>query len=118
MSQAKINIDDAGKTGALVAVGNTLLAPLYWLDAKLGLTVAIAATSAFLYGAHEIGKNRRVVENGKNNLNTFFGGVTGDKSTEVQNALANIAVGGAAIFDEIMPSDNHSPKPSDSRRPK
>ncbi|MCW8397792.1 hypothetical protein OQJ26_03185 [Legionella sp. PATHC038] len=108
MSQSKINMDDAGKTGALLAIGNTLLAPLYWLDAKFGLTTAIVATGAFLYGAHEIGKKRRAVENGVNNMNSFFGGKTGDKSTEVQNTLANISVGGAAIFDEIMPSDKNA----------
>ncbi|CAM3018970.1 Uncharacterised protein [Legionella steigerwaltii] len=108
MSQAKINIDNVGKTGALVALGNTVLAPLYWVDAKLGLTAAIVATGAFLYGAHEIGKKRRPLQNAGNSLNTFFGGQTGDKSNEVHNALANIATGGAAIFDEIMPSDkNH-----------
>ncbi|KTD03381.1 hypothetical protein OQJ19_00880 [Fluoribacter gormanii] len=108
MAQDKINIDDAGKTGALVALGNTVLAPLYWVDAKLGLTAAIVATSAFLYGAHEIGKKRRPIGNGVNSLNSFFGGNTGDKSTEVQNALANIVVGGAAIFDEIMPNDKNN----------
>ena len=111
MSQSKINMDDAGKTGALLAIGNTILAPLYWLDAKLGLTTAIVVTTAFLVGSHEIGKKRREVENRVNNVNSFFGGITGDKSTEVQNALANIAVGGAAIFDEIMPNDkSHRPK--------
>lgn len=102
MAQDKINIDEAGKTGALIALGNTLLAPLYWADAKIGLTTALVATGAFLYGAHEIGKNRRPVENGVNKMNTFFGSKTGDKSTEVENALANIAAGGGAIFDEIF----------------
>ncbi|MCW8385240.1 hypothetical protein OQJ18_06330 [Fluoribacter dumoffii] len=111
MSQAKINTDDAGKTTALLALGNMILAPFYWIDSKLGLSIAIAGTGVFLYGAHEIGKNRRTVENGINNMNTFFGRATGDKSTEIQNALANIAVGGAAIFDEIMPNDsNNRPK--------
>ncbi|MCE0723384.1 MULTISPECIES: hypothetical protein [Legionella] len=109
MAQDKINIDDAGKTGALLALGNTILAPLYWVDAKLGLTTAIVATSAFLYGAHEIGKKRRAVGNGINGMNSFFGGITGDKSTEVQNTVNNIVVGGAAIFDEIMPSETKRP---------
>lgn len=72
MAQDKINIDDAGKTGALVALGNTVLAPLYWVDAKLGLTTAIVATGAFLYGAHEIGKKRRAVGNGINGMNSFL----------------------------------------------
>jgi hypothetical protein len=106
MARDKINVDNAGKTAAIVALGNTLLAPLYWADAKLGLTAALIATSAFLYGAHEVGKNRRSFENGVNKANTFFGGYTGDKSTEVNNAMANIAAGGAVLFDEIMPSSN------------
>ncbi|WP_454785894.1 hypothetical protein [Legionella sp. WA2024007413] len=108
MAQDKINMDDAGKTGTLIALGNTILAPLYWVDAKLGLTTAIIGTGVFLYGAHEIGKKRRPIQNGVNNLNSFFGGNTGDKSTEVENAFANIVVGGAAMFDEIMPSDKKS----------
>lgn len=106
MGREKINTDDVGKTGALLALGNTLLAPLYWLDAKLGLTTALVATGAFLYGAHELGKSRRLGGNLMNKANTFFGSKTGDKSTEVGNALANIATGGAAIFDEIMPKNS------------
>ncbi len=109
MARDKINFDDAGKTGTLLALANTLLAPLYWADAKWGFTTSFFATLALIYGAHEIGKKRRPVENRMNSMNSFFGGKTGDKSTEVQNALANIAVGGAAIFDEIMPSDGKRP---------
>ncbi|STY28970.1 Uncharacterised protein [Legionella wadsworthii] len=109
MTQNKIDVNDAGKTGALLALGNTVLAPLYWVDAKFGLTTAILATGAFLYGAHEVGKKRRPIENKVNSLNSFFGSKTGDKSTEVENAIANIVVGGSAIFDEIMPKDNKGP---------
>jgi hypothetical protein len=112
MARDKMNADNAGKTAALVALGNTLLAPLYWADAKLGLTAALIATGAFLYSAHEIGKNRRSFENGMNKANTFFGGYTGDKSTEVKTAMGNIAAGGAVIFDEIMPSSNNPRKGS------
>lgn len=102
MTQPKISVDDVGKTSALLALGNTFLAPLYWVDSKLGLTAAIVATGAFLYSAHEIGKNRRTLGNAANKANTFFGGLTG-KSTEVENTLANIATGGAALFDEMIP---------------
>lgn len=108
MARDKINIDDAGKTVTLVALLNTILAPLYWVDTKIGLTAALAATAGLLYGAHEIGKQRRPVENRINNMNTFFGSKTGDRSTEVENAAANIAVGGKAIFDEIFPQNNGS----------
>ncbi|MBI2785311.1 MAG: hypothetical protein HYX60_02970 [Legionella longbeachae] len=106
MSKDKIPTDNAGKTFTLIALGNTLLAPLYWIDSKIGLTTAIIATSAFLYKAHEVGKKRRTTENLLNNANTFFGGPLGDKSTDIHTTLANIAEGGSAIFDEIMPQDN------------
>lgn len=99
----EIQTDDVGKTGVLIAGGNMLLAPLYWVDKKLGLYAAILGTAAFLYGAHEVGKDRRPVANAVNHANSFFGAKTGDQSTELQNALKNIAVGGAAIFDEILP---------------
>lgn len=109
MTRNKIDVNDAGKTGALLALGNTVLASLCWIDTKLGLTAAIMATGAFLYGAHEVGKKRRPIENKVNSLNSFFGSKTGDKSTEVENAIANIVVGGSAIFDEIMPKENKGP---------
>ncbi|ARB91731.1 hypothetical protein [Legionella longbeachae] len=106
MARDKINVDDVGKTVTIAALLNTVLAPLYWADAKIGLSAALVATGAFLYGAHEIGKKRRPAANGINSLNTFFGGATGDKSTEVQNAVANIVVGGKVIFDEVFPDSN------------
>lgn len=105
--QAKIETDDIGKTGTLISLGNLLLAPLYWADSRIGISATILGTAAFLYGAHEVGKNRRPEANTVNRLNSFFGAKTGDQSTEVQNALANIAVGGAAIFDEVF----HENKP-------
>ncbi len=107
MDRNGVQTDDLGKTGVLVAVGNMLLAPLYWADTKLGLTATIAGTAALLYGAHEVGKKRRPIENAANNVNSFFGSKTGDKSTEVENLIANIVVGGGAIFDEILPDSTH-----------
>jgi hypothetical protein len=104
MAQDKISTDDIGKTATLIALGNTVLAPLYWVDAKLGLTAAIAGTAGFLYLAHEEGKKRRPVGNAVNQANSFFGGFTGDKSTSVSNTVANIAAGGSAIFDEVTSS--------------
>lgn len=56
MARDKINVDDVGKTVTIAALLNTVLAPLYWADAKIGLSAALVATGAFLYGAHEIGK--------------------------------------------------------------
>ena len=106
----EIATDDAGKTGTLLSLGNLILAPLYWADTRLGLSASILATAAFLYGAHEVGKNRRPLENATNRANSFFGAKTGDKSTEVENALANIAVGGAAMFDELFPENKVKPK--------
>lgn len=94
--------DNIGKTGTLIGLVNMLLTPLYWADTRLGLSAALLTTGAFLYGAHEVGKKRRPVENTINNANSFFGPKTGDKSTEVQNTLTNIVVGGSAIFDEIF----------------
>ncbi|KTD65208.1 hypothetical protein Lsan_0883 [Legionella santicrucis] len=103
MAQDKINVDDVGKTVTIAALLNTVLAPLYWADTKIGLSAALVATGAFLYSAHEIGKRRRPAANGINSLNTFFGGVTGDKSTEIETAAKNVFVGGKVIFDEVFP---------------
>lgn len=103
MPQEQTNTENQGKTGALLVLGNTLLAPLYWADTRLGISTALIATGAFLYVAYEEGKKRRPVANAVNNANTFFGAHTGDRSTAVNNALANIAEGGAALFDEMMP---------------
>ena len=100
MSRNKMNSDNAGKTVTLIALGNAVLAPLYWVDARIGLSAALAATAAFLYSAHEIGKKRRPIENGINNMNSFFGG-----NTEVDNTINNIIAGGGAIFDGVMPSN-------------
>lgn len=102
MARDKINSDSVGKTVTAVALLNTVLAPLYWADAKIGLSAALIATGAFLYSAHEIGKNRRATANGVNRLNTFFGGVTNDQSTELHNTSANIAEGGKVLFDELF----------------
>lgn len=104
-----VHSDDIGKTGVLIGAGNMLLAPLYWVDTRLGLSAAIFGTAALLYGAHEVGKNRRPLGNATNKANSFFAPITGDKSTEVQNVFANIAKGGAAIFDEILP-ESKKPK--------
>ncbi len=101
----KAQKDDYGKAGTLVALGNIVLAPLYWVDGRLGLSAAIIGTAALLYGAHEVGKKRRPVGNAVNNANSFFAPKTGDKSTEMQNMIDNIAIGGAAIFDELIPEN-------------
>lgn len=110
MLKDEIQTDDIGKTGALIGLGTLLLSPLLWADSKLGLSAVIVGVTAFLYGAHEVGKERRPLENRVNQANTFFGARTGDKSTEVHNALANIAVGGAALFDELLPESKVKPK--------
>ncbi|KTD75152.1 hypothetical protein [Legionella waltersii] len=102
MQPNQASTDDKGKTVTLIALGNTLLAPLWWVDKKIGLTAAIAGTGLFLYLAHEEGKNQRPVGNAVNGMNNFFAPITGDKSTSVSNAMNNIAVGGAAIFDQVM----------------
>lgn len=105
MPRDNISTDDVGKTGTLLSLANMLLASLYWADTRLGLSATILGTAAFLYGAHEIGKNRRPIENATNRANSFFGAKTGDQSTEMHNALANIAAGGAAMFDEVFPEN-------------
>ncbi len=107
MLRDEIKTDDIGKTGALLGLGSLLLSPFIWADTKLGLSAALVATAAFLYGAHEVGKNQRPVGNTINQVNSFFGGRT--QSTEVHNALANIAVGGAAIFDEVFQESKIKP---------
>ncbi|WP_298628272.1 hypothetical protein [uncultured Legionella sp.] len=110
MQRDEIQTDDIGKTGALIGLGALLLSPLIWADSKIGLSALIVGATALLYGAHEVGKEKRPLENKINQANTFFGGMTGDKSTEVHNTLANITKGGAALFDELFPESQIKPK--------
>lgn len=110
MLKNEIETDDIGKTGTLIGLGALLLSPLLWADTKLGISAVIVGAAAFLYGAHELGKDQRPLENKINKANGFFGGITGDKSTEVPNALANIAVGGGEIFDRIFPKSTVKPR--------
>jgi hypothetical protein len=93
--------EDVGKTGVLVGLGLLFCAVLNKADERVGLSAAVLGLGAFLYGAHEVGKDKRPVDNAINRANSIFGSKTGDKSTEVQNALSNIVVGGGAIFDQI-----------------
>ena len=96
--------DKAQKTGVLIAVGNVLLSPLYYADTKLGLAASLALTSAAIYKLHELGKSRRPGANTLNQVNTFFSSQTDTRSSEIENSFRNVVNGGAAIFDEFVPS--------------
>lgn len=95
--------EDAQKTGALLALGSFIMAPLVYLDAKLGITAALIVAGGAIYHFHELGKSKRPSANAINSANTFFSGFTGDKSTELDNATKNVIAGGRAQFDEIFP---------------
>lgn len=71
MARDKINVDDVGKTVTIAALLNTVLAPLYWADAKIGLSAALVATGAFYMVRMRLVK-RRPAANGINSLNTFL----------------------------------------------
>lgn len=109
MPKDRIATDDIGKTGVLIGTLNLALFPLYWADSKLGVSAALLGTAALLYSAHEVGKNRRPVENAVSKAGSFFAGKTGAKGSELENAMTNIAVGGAALFDQIIP-EHKKPK--------
>ena len=95
--------EDAQKTSALLALGTCIMAPLVYLDAKLGITAALIVAGGAIYHFHEVGKSKRTFANAINSGNTLFSGLTGDRSTELENATKNVIAGGSAQFDEIFP---------------
>ncbi|EHL31641.1 hypothetical protein [Legionella drancourtii] len=101
--------EDAQKTSALFALGALILAPLLYLDTKFGITAALIVAGGAIYQLHEIGRTKRTFSNAMNTGNTLFSGLTGDKSTELENAAKNVFAGGGAVFDEIFPP-NKAPK--------
>jgi len=101
MKTNEVSTEKTQKTSALLAVFNLILSPLYYLNAKLGLTTSIVLTGAALYELHEIGKSRRPGSNTLNNMNNFFAAQTGAPTSNIDNAVRNIVNGGDVVFDEL-----------------
>lgn len=101
MSKEGQSQEKVQKTGLLMGLVNLIVSPLYIVDSKMGLTVAIAANAAVLYQLHELGKSRRPGSNAINKIKTFFSSQTDTNSSEVNNAFRNIINGGAAVHDEL-----------------
>lgn len=99
MAKDDISTEETQKTAMLLGLGNLLLAPIYYFNAKVGLTASVAFTGAALYQLHELGKERRPVGN-------FFSSRTGSGG-DIDNIVKNIVSGGAALYDEMTPAPHH-----------
>lgn len=94
--------DKIKKTGYLLAALNLILWPIYYADSKIGVSASIALTVGSLFALHEVGKQRRPVENAAVNVRNFFAPATGDSGANIANAVENIAEGGAAVVAELQ----------------
>jgi hypothetical protein len=103
MQKNEVSTDQAGKISVLMGALNFLLAPIYWANSKVGLAASISLTGAAIYGLHEVGKEERAGENAVHNVSKFFSPLTGAPSSDMKNALQNIAKGGEVIFDKFAP---------------
>lgn len=103
MPKGDVSTEDTQKTALLLGVGNLILSPLYYVNAKLGITASLALTAAAIYELHELGKSRRPAGNAVNKANNFFSSITGAESSDIDNAVKNIVNGGAAVYDQITP---------------
>lgn len=94
--------EELKKAGMLVGITNLLLWPFYYADSKLGLVASITATFALLYASHQVGENRRPVENALTRIGPFFQ-QNGSSGSEIENAFNNTVTGAAALYDQIIP---------------
>lgn len=100
--------DNLKQTGIILAAANVLLWPFYYADKKLGITASIVVTLGAVYAMHEMGKERRPVENTMQKAHAFFSPAT--PSTAIDNGYKNVIAGGAAICEEL--SKGTSARPS------
>ncbi|MDI1351207.1 MAG: hypothetical protein PSV35_00310 [bacterium] len=98
MPSSEISPIQTEKTGFLLGLINLCLAPVYYLDTKLGLTASLAITAGVLYKCHQVGEARRPGANLEHKLKTtlFSAG-----SNSCDNSVKNIVDGGAHIVDEV-----------------
>lgn len=103
MSKEKVDTEETKKTALVLALGNILLAPLYYFNSKVGFTASVALTGAALYQLHDLGKEERSAENFFHNAGTFFLSQTDASKANVDNTVSNIVKGGAIIYDGLAP---------------
>ncbi|CEG58870.1 hypothetical protein [Legionella fallonii] len=103
MSKEKVDTEETKKTAILLAIENLLLAPLYYFSPKAGFTASVALTGATLWQLHELGKDKRSVENLLNQAGSFFSSKADASSADIDNAVSNIVKGGATIYDGFVP---------------
>lgn len=94
--------DKTKKTGYLLAAINIILWPIYYANSNTGVCASLALTVGSLFALHEVGKQRRPVENAAVNIRNFFAPATGDSGVNIANAVDNIVEGGAAVVAELQ----------------
>lgn len=102
MPRNQVDMTKAQETAVLLTIANCILIPAWKIDARLGLTAAVAGTGLLLYKLHEMGKARRPGGNAINTVNNLFAPYTGDPDTSMINMLRNIVNGGDAVVGSII----------------
>ncbi|RUR10545.1 hypothetical protein [Legionella sp. km772] len=81
------------QTGVIFAIGNALLAPVYYADNKWGVTASIAATLGLGYFLHAQGKQQR-----ESNKSAFF---SSPSDSGMEEAFNNILAGGEKVCEQF-----------------
>lgn len=107
MPKEPISVEKTKNTFIVLGLVNLLASPLYFFDARLGLTASIALTATALHKFNEIGKARRPGSNLINRANNFLAPYTGDSNTDWDNTVRNVVNGGDAVCTQIFPRSTH-----------